>query len=436
MSIAGKISDEWRRLDHKTKNSWEGMAREDKARYQREKAAYTGPWKVRTNVRKRKDPNSPKKPVPAYFAFSNERRQEVKNNNPTATNGEISRLLSKMWKEEASEELRKQYLDKEASDREEYAQKMKAWRASAALRSMEERKEVDETSCPPAMAKLVEHDSSSKTMTLERTISCTAASGSPAADPCRIFPTSLLSSRQIGIQDVSINTGLPLGHGTLRMLQGPAAALSSATAAHHALLVPGLFASRSSGPTFSLPAYQLQLRQLLDSSSVSSLPTTNAALLAQLLRPDQTPSLRSLPTMQHLQDDGSSLQQQLRLLQAFQPTLLSHFPAPSLSTHATTTASSAASSSSRTRNPTPEAMIPLWRHHGGVEPFATTPVTTSNFTSSSIKQSASLSTQSISNMEEPTSGTSGRGGAIETHQENNGASGCSSSQLTGGANPA
>lgn len=128
MNIAGQISDEWRGLKPDAKREWEEMARKDKERYQREKAEYVGPWKVRTNLRKPKDPNSPKKPVPAYFAFSNERRQEVKNSNPSATNGEVSRLLSKMWKS-APDEVRKFYLDREAEEREKYTESMAKWKA-------------------------------------------------------------------------------------------------------------------------------------------------------------------------------------------------------------------------------------------------------------------------------------------------------------------
>jgi hypothetical protein len=146
MNIAGQISDEWRNLKQDAKRKWDEMARQDKERYQREKAEYAGPWKVRTNLRKPKDPNSPKKPVPAYFAFSNERRQEVKNSNPSATNGEVSRLLSKMWKD-APEEVRKFYLDREAEERERYTESMAEWKAKrrreVAEQALEENNRLD-----------------------------------------------------------------------------------------------------------------------------------------------------------------------------------------------------------------------------------------------------------------------------------------------------
>lgn len=111
---------------------WEKKAQQDKVRYMAEKAEYEGPWKILANKRLPKDPSSPKKPVPAYFAFSNARRQKVKSDNPSASNAEISGILSNMWKE-APEAIRKVYVEEEASRRQEYAVEMEKWRRKTAL---------------------------------------------------------------------------------------------------------------------------------------------------------------------------------------------------------------------------------------------------------------------------------------------------------------
>ena len=111
---------------------WEKKAQQDKVRYMAEKAEYKGPWKILANRRHPKDPSSPKKPVPAYFAFSNARRQKVKSDNPSASNAEISGILSNMWKE-APEAIRKVYVEEEASRRQEYAVEMEKWRRKTAL---------------------------------------------------------------------------------------------------------------------------------------------------------------------------------------------------------------------------------------------------------------------------------------------------------------
>ena len=121
------VSAEWRALGSEDRKVWEKLADEDKARYMKEKAKYSGPWKVPANLRKLKDPTSPKKPVPAYFAFSNARRQKVKSENPSASNAEISKILSQMWKS-APEDVREVYLEEEKRQRKAYTLGMQEWR--------------------------------------------------------------------------------------------------------------------------------------------------------------------------------------------------------------------------------------------------------------------------------------------------------------------
>lgn len=121
------VSDEWRELTAEEKEKWEVMAREDKARYIKEKDEYAGPWKVPADMKKPKDPTAPKKPTPAYFSFSNERRHTVKKDNPSAGNGEISKILSRMWKE-ADKETRSKYLEKEKTEREAYNKEVEKWK--------------------------------------------------------------------------------------------------------------------------------------------------------------------------------------------------------------------------------------------------------------------------------------------------------------------
>ena len=121
------VSDQWRELTPDDKEKWEEKAREDKVRYHQQKDAYAGPWKVPADMKKPKDPTAPKKPTPAYFSFSNERRQFVKRDNPAASNGEISKILSKMWKE-ADEETRAEYVEKEKLERDEYNILVEKWK--------------------------------------------------------------------------------------------------------------------------------------------------------------------------------------------------------------------------------------------------------------------------------------------------------------------
>lgn len=97
--IAKLVSEAWKGLDPEEKKTWEDKADQDKARYEAEKALYKGPWKIPSNKRKTKDPSAPKRPMSAFLAYSNSRRAGLKRDNPKSTNADLSRMLSKTWKE-------------------------------------------------------------------------------------------------------------------------------------------------------------------------------------------------------------------------------------------------------------------------------------------------------------------------------------------------
>lgn len=117
--MAKLVSQSWNILPEAERQPWEEMARLDRERYDREKAAYKGPWKV-PDV---KDPNYPKKPVSAFLAFSNARRKDVAAANPTLSGAELSTLLSQLWKQ-CPEEVKQVYRQDEARKREVYKQKV------------------------------------------------------------------------------------------------------------------------------------------------------------------------------------------------------------------------------------------------------------------------------------------------------------------------
>ena len=90
------------------KAPYEKKAAADKARHTKEMASYTPPAGaakaaaagkakrfgncsgVRVSPpRSEKDPNAPKRPLSAYFIFSNESREEVKKANPGSTVGDV-----------------------------------------------------------------------------------------------------------------------------------------------------------------------------------------------------------------------------------------------------------------------------------------------------------------------------------------------------------
>ena len=77
---------------------------------------------------RKKDPNAPKRPLSAFLAYSNARRKELKRRYPDSTNADLSKMLSKMWKE-APEEFRHKYIDEAARRSSVYKEEMAKWKA-------------------------------------------------------------------------------------------------------------------------------------------------------------------------------------------------------------------------------------------------------------------------------------------------------------------
>lgn len=122
---------------------------------------YKGPWKVLANKRTPKDPSAPKRPMSAFLAFSNKRRAGLKREHPEATNADLSKMLSKTWRE-APDELRKKYTDEEAELRSHYKVEMAKWRKKVADERKQERTEREDLAMLAAEARANEPPSSSK----------------------------------------------------------------------------------------------------------------------------------------------------------------------------------------------------------------------------------------------------------------------------------
>jgi hypothetical protein len=121
------VSKAWRSLSPDEREVYEEMSRKDKARYEVEKTMYKGAWTVPIGYKRPKDATAPKRPMPAFFAFSNKRRAMVKAQIPDASNAQVSKALSQMWKE-APYVLREQYKHEEAELGRKYKVDIAEWR--------------------------------------------------------------------------------------------------------------------------------------------------------------------------------------------------------------------------------------------------------------------------------------------------------------------
>uniref|UniRef100_A0A8D2ZRT7 High mobility group box 1 n=1 Tax=Scophthalmus maximus TaxID=52904 RepID=A0A8D2ZRT7_SCOMX len=106
-----KCSERWRTMSAKEKGKFEDLARQDKARYEREMMSYTP---ARGGKKKKfKDPNAPKRPPSAFFIFCADFRPK---------------RLGEMWNSTAAED-KQPYEKKAAKLKEKYEKDIAAYRA-------------------------------------------------------------------------------------------------------------------------------------------------------------------------------------------------------------------------------------------------------------------------------------------------------------------
>lgn len=78
--------------------------------------------------RRRRDPNEPQKPLSAYALFFRDTQAAIKGQNPSATFGEVSKIVASMW-DSLGEEQKQVYKRKTEAAKKEYLKAMDAYRA-------------------------------------------------------------------------------------------------------------------------------------------------------------------------------------------------------------------------------------------------------------------------------------------------------------------
>lgn len=85
--------------------------------------------KTRTE-KKKKDPNAPKRGLSAYMFFANEQRDNVREENPGISFGQVGKVLGERWKA-LSEKQRGPYEAKAAQDKKRYEDEKANYNADA-----------------------------------------------------------------------------------------------------------------------------------------------------------------------------------------------------------------------------------------------------------------------------------------------------------------
>ncbi|KAK3310324.1 high mobility group box domain-containing protein [Chaetomium strumarium] len=86
--------------------------------------------KVEKQRRAKKDPNAPKRGLSAYMFFANEQRENVREENPGVSFGQVGKILGERWKA-LSEKQRAPYEAKAAADKKRYEDEKQAYNAQA-----------------------------------------------------------------------------------------------------------------------------------------------------------------------------------------------------------------------------------------------------------------------------------------------------------------
>ncbi|KAF4505044.1 hypothetical protein G6O67_007038 [Ophiocordyceps sinensis] len=78
--------------------------------------------------RAKKDPNAPKRGLSAYMFFANEQRENVRDENPGISFGQVGKLLGERWKA-LNDKQRGPYEAKAAADKKRYEDEKQAYNA-------------------------------------------------------------------------------------------------------------------------------------------------------------------------------------------------------------------------------------------------------------------------------------------------------------------
>ncbi|KAI9791764.1 MAG: Non-histone chromosomal protein 6 [Peltula sp. TS41687] len=79
--------------------------------------------------KKKKDPNAPKRGLSAYMFFANEQRENVREENPGITFGQVGKVLGERWKA-LNEKQRGPYEAKAAADKKRYEDEKASYNAA------------------------------------------------------------------------------------------------------------------------------------------------------------------------------------------------------------------------------------------------------------------------------------------------------------------
>lgn len=132
-------------------------AGEPKAKSKKTKAPVTGKSKDGEPKKKKQKKEGPKRPSSSYIYFSNAKRGQVKEKNPSLSIGDIAKELGAMWKTVSPDE-KEIYENMAARDKERYERELKEFKKTGVLPASSK---PSSSSAGPSSSKAVKPSSSS-----------------------------------------------------------------------------------------------------------------------------------------------------------------------------------------------------------------------------------------------------------------------------------
>jgi len=124
--VAGAM---WKELDEDEKKVYENAYKKERVTYMKKMEDYEPPAGTKRTKKQAKDPNAPKKPMTPYFAWMNENRKRIKEENPDAGLGEVSKIAGAEWRE-VEDSVKEEYQEKYQQAQVIYKQEMKNYTPS------------------------------------------------------------------------------------------------------------------------------------------------------------------------------------------------------------------------------------------------------------------------------------------------------------------
>lgn len=153
--LVSKLGEMWRGLSEDLKKPYLDQEREDKARYNKEKELFKnapaakGKSKNMGKGKGKSETKGPKRAWPPFFFYQQDRRENLKKENPDLNHKEIVSKLGEEWRS-LTDEKKKPFIEKGAADQKRYEKEKKEFKKTAGATKEPESKKKSKTTTKPA----------------------------------------------------------------------------------------------------------------------------------------------------------------------------------------------------------------------------------------------------------------------------------------------